>query len=141
MRELTHRIAQTSELARGRMGRLGEIDLASRDVLIDVVRALEEQQWILRAQLGPKPDRDPQRPSRSAVLALPGGSLPLTRCRATRSGPATDPAPLSHSGGSAPVKKAVSIVTDDVASAPDSGSVQARRPIESIVPLGDAQRA
>jgi starvation-inducible DNA-binding protein len=52
VRELTHRIAQTSELARGRMERLGEIDLASQDVLIDVVRALEEQQWMLRAQLG-----------------------------------------------------------------------------------------
>ena len=52
VRELTHRIAQASELARGRMDRLGEIDLASQDVLIEVVRALEEQQWMLRAQLG-----------------------------------------------------------------------------------------
>jgi len=51
VRELTHRIAQTSELARARMDRLGEIDLASQDVLIEVVRALEEQQWMLRAQL------------------------------------------------------------------------------------------
>jgi DNA-binding ferritin-like protein len=33
------------------MDRLGEIDLASQDVLIDVVRTLEEQQWMLRAQL------------------------------------------------------------------------------------------
>jgi DNA-binding ferritin-like protein len=33
------------------MGRLGEIDLASQDVLIDVVRTLEEQQWMLRVQL------------------------------------------------------------------------------------------
>ena len=52
VRELVHRIAQASELARGRMDRLGEIDLASQDVLIEVVRALEEQQWMLRAQLG-----------------------------------------------------------------------------------------
>jgi starvation-inducible DNA-binding protein len=52
VRELTHRIAQASELARGRMDRLGEIDLASQDVLVDVVRTLEEQQWMLRAQLG-----------------------------------------------------------------------------------------
>jgi starvation-inducible DNA-binding protein len=52
VREITHRIAQASELARGRMDRLGEIDLASQDVLIEVVRALEEQQWMLRAQLG-----------------------------------------------------------------------------------------
>jgi hypothetical protein len=33
------------------MVRLGEIDLASQDVLIDVVRTLEEQQWMLRVQL------------------------------------------------------------------------------------------
>src|SRR3954469_21732898 len=54
VRELTHRIAQASELARGRMNRLGEIDPASQDVLIEVVRALEEQQWMLRPQLGPQ---------------------------------------------------------------------------------------
>ena len=52
VRELTHRVAQASELARGRMNRLGEIDLVSQDILIDVVRTLEEQQWMLRAQLG-----------------------------------------------------------------------------------------
>jgi starvation-inducible DNA-binding protein len=52
VRELTHRIAQTSELARGRMDRLGAIDLVSQDILIDVVRTLEEQQWMLRVQLG-----------------------------------------------------------------------------------------
>ena len=52
VRELTHRVAQASELARGRMDRLGQIYLASQDVLTDVVRALEEQQWMLRAQLG-----------------------------------------------------------------------------------------
>jgi starvation-inducible DNA-binding protein len=51
VRELTDRIAKVSELARTRMDRLGEIDLASQDVLIDVVRKLEEQQWMLRAQL------------------------------------------------------------------------------------------
>ena len=51
VRELTHRIAQVSELTRARMDRLGELDAASQDVLIDVVRALEEQQWMLRAQL------------------------------------------------------------------------------------------
>jgi hypothetical protein len=33
------------------MDRLGQIDLASQDVLIDVVRHLEEQQWMLRVQL------------------------------------------------------------------------------------------
>jgi starvation-inducible DNA-binding protein len=51
VRELIQRIAKVSELVRTRMDRLGEIDLASQDVLIDVVRALEEQQWTLRVQL------------------------------------------------------------------------------------------
>ena len=49
--ELTHRIAMVSERARTRMDRLGQIDAVSQDVLIDVVRELEEQQWMLRAQL------------------------------------------------------------------------------------------
>src|ERR671914_183329 len=49
--ELTHRIAMVSERARTRMDRLGEIDAVSQDVLIEVVRKLEEQQWMLRAQL------------------------------------------------------------------------------------------
>jgi starvation-inducible DNA-binding protein len=52
IRELTHRLADVSERMRGRMDRLGELDAASQDVLIEVVRALEEQQWMLRAQLG-----------------------------------------------------------------------------------------
>jgi starvation-inducible DNA-binding protein len=49
--ELTNRVAKVSELARSRMDRLAELDAASQDVLIDVVRKLEEQQWMLRAQL------------------------------------------------------------------------------------------
>ena len=49
--ELVRRITEVSELVRGRTDRLGEIDFASQDVLIDVVRALEEQQWMLRVQL------------------------------------------------------------------------------------------
>jgi starvation-inducible DNA-binding protein len=52
VRELTHRIADVSERIRDRMNRLGEIDLASQDVLIEVVRELEKQQWMLRVQLG-----------------------------------------------------------------------------------------
>jgi starvation-inducible DNA-binding protein len=52
VRELTHRIADVSEQVRDRMNRLGDVDLASQDVLIEVVRELEKQQWILRAQLG-----------------------------------------------------------------------------------------
>ena len=49
--ELVQRISKVSELVRGRMDRFGEIDVASQDVLTDVVRALEEQQWMLRVQL------------------------------------------------------------------------------------------
>ncbi|MDX6620863.1 MAG: hypothetical protein QOK36_3249, partial [Gaiellales bacterium] len=48
---LAHRIAEVSELARRRMDRLGELDAASQDVLVEVVRALEQQQWMVRAQL------------------------------------------------------------------------------------------
>ena len=52
VRDLTHRIAEVSEQVRDRMNRLGDADLASQDVLIEVVRELEKQQWMLRAQLG-----------------------------------------------------------------------------------------
>jgi starvation-inducible DNA-binding protein len=52
VRELTHRIAEVSEQVRDRMNRLGDVDLVSQDVLIEVVRKLEEQQWMLRAPLG-----------------------------------------------------------------------------------------
>ena len=52
VRELTHRIAEVSEQVRDRMNRLGDADLASQDVLIEVVRDLEKQQWMLRAGLG-----------------------------------------------------------------------------------------
>jgi len=50
--ELLRRIAEVSERTRTRAERLAELDLASQDVLIDVLRALEQQQWMLRAQLG-----------------------------------------------------------------------------------------
>ena len=52
VRELTHRLAEASGRVRERMNRLGDADLASQDVLIEVVRELEKQQWMLRAQLG-----------------------------------------------------------------------------------------
>ena len=52
VREMTHRVAEVSERVRDRMNRLGDADLASQDVLIEVVRELEKQQWMLRAQLG-----------------------------------------------------------------------------------------
>jgi starvation-inducible DNA-binding protein len=51
VRDLAHRIAEVSELVRARMDRMADLDAASQDVLIEVVRALEEQQWMVRAQL------------------------------------------------------------------------------------------
>jgi starvation-inducible DNA-binding protein len=51
--ELTRRLAQTSEYMRGRMDRLGELDAVSQDVLVEVVRTLEQQLWMVRAQLAP----------------------------------------------------------------------------------------
>jgi starvation-inducible DNA-binding protein len=48
--ELAARLAQAAEQLRARMDRLGELDVASQDVLIEVVRALEEQLWMMRAQ-------------------------------------------------------------------------------------------
>lgn len=51
VREMTDRVAQISEKVRERMDRLADVDAVSQDVLIDVVRKLEEQQWMLRAQL------------------------------------------------------------------------------------------
>lgn len=52
VRDLTHRVAEVSERVRDRLYLIGEIDLVSQDVLIDVVRQLEKQQWMLRVQLG-----------------------------------------------------------------------------------------
>jgi starvation-inducible DNA-binding protein len=52
VRELTGRVADVAERARERMDRLGEIDAASQDVVIEVVRALEQQLWMIRAQFG-----------------------------------------------------------------------------------------
>jgi starvation-inducible DNA-binding protein len=51
VRAITDRIAQVSEAARVRTDRIAPIDVVSQDVLVDVVRALEHQQWMLRAQL------------------------------------------------------------------------------------------
>jgi starvation-inducible DNA-binding protein len=52
-RGLTLRLAAASERMRTRMDRLGELDAASQDVIIEVVRALEQQLWMMRAQLPP----------------------------------------------------------------------------------------
>jgi starvation-inducible DNA-binding protein len=50
-RELVERLADVSERIRARMDRLGGIDLASQDVLVEVVRELEKQLWMLRVSL------------------------------------------------------------------------------------------
>lgn len=50
LRELTRRLAEVAERSRERMDRLGELDAASQDVVVEVVRALEEQLWMIRAQ-------------------------------------------------------------------------------------------
>lgn len=52
VRELTSRLADIAERARERMDRLGEIDAASQDVVIEVLRELEKQLWMVRAQFG-----------------------------------------------------------------------------------------
>jgi len=54
--ELVKRVAEVAERSRERMNRLAEIDSASEDVLVAVVRALEEQLWMIRSQL-PNGDR------------------------------------------------------------------------------------
>jgi starvation-inducible DNA-binding protein len=51
IRELVTRLADVTERIRARMDRLGEIDLASQDVLVEVVRELEKQLWMLRVSL------------------------------------------------------------------------------------------
>jgi starvation-inducible DNA-binding protein len=52
VRELSERLNDVADRARERMDRLGEIDSASEDVLIEVVRALEQQLWMIRVQVG-----------------------------------------------------------------------------------------
>ena len=50
IRELSERMNDVADRARERMDRLGEIDAASQDVIIEVVRELEKQLWMIRAQ-------------------------------------------------------------------------------------------
>jgi starvation-inducible DNA-binding protein len=49
--ELTHRVSEVDGRARERSEQLGEVDLASQDVLIEVTRALEKQLWMIRSQV------------------------------------------------------------------------------------------
>jgi starvation-inducible DNA-binding protein len=51
LQALVERVAAVAERTRERMNRLGEIDSASEDVLIGVVRDLEMQLWMIRSQL------------------------------------------------------------------------------------------
>ena len=51
LRELVPRLQDVSDRIRARMDRLGELDLASQDVLVEAVRELEKQLWMLRASL------------------------------------------------------------------------------------------
>jgi starvation-inducible DNA-binding protein len=50
--EMTRRVADVAERVRARLEPVGNLDLASQDVLVEVVRELEKQQWLLRVQLG-----------------------------------------------------------------------------------------
>ena len=52
VRELTGHLADVAERVRERMDRMGEIDAASQDVLIEVLRELEKQLWMIRVQFG-----------------------------------------------------------------------------------------
>ena len=51
VRELRRLLAEVSERVREQMNRLGDADLASQDVLIEVAQELEKQQWMLRARI------------------------------------------------------------------------------------------
>ena len=50
LRLLTSRLIEVVAHTRSRMDELGTLDLASQDVLVDVVRTLEQQLWMIRAQ-------------------------------------------------------------------------------------------
>lgn len=50
IRTLMRRLAESAERTRTRMERLAEIDAASEDVLVEVLRTLEKQLWMVRAQ-------------------------------------------------------------------------------------------
>ena len=50
IRVVARRLAECTERTRDRMTRLGQLDLASQDVLIQLLRELEKQLWMVRAQ-------------------------------------------------------------------------------------------
>jgi starvation-inducible DNA-binding protein len=49
--ELARRLADVAERVRERCDRLGDIDLATQDLLIEATQTLEKQLWMLRSQL------------------------------------------------------------------------------------------
>ncbi|HEY4348195.1 MAG TPA: DNA starvation/stationary phase protection protein [Gaiellaceae bacterium] len=51
IRRLTERVAVVDERVRERAERLGDIDIASQDVLIEVTRALEKDLWMIRSSV------------------------------------------------------------------------------------------
>ncbi len=51
VRLLSSRLAEVAERARERATHVSELDPATEDVFIEVIRALEEQLWMVRAQL------------------------------------------------------------------------------------------
>ncbi len=51
VRELAGRLAEVAERVRTRMDRIADVDAASQDVLVEVVRALEQHLWMVRVQL------------------------------------------------------------------------------------------
>ena len=50
IRVVANRLAQAAERLRERAHRLGDLDLASQDVAIQVLRELEKQLWMVRVQ-------------------------------------------------------------------------------------------
>jgi DNA-binding ferritin-like protein len=49
IRSLISRLAEVVLRVRSRLARVGEVDLVSQDVLIEVSSALEQQFWMLRS--------------------------------------------------------------------------------------------
>ncbi|MCI0789579.1 MAG: DNA starvation/stationary phase protection protein [Chloroflexi bacterium] len=48
---MADRVTTVVARARGSMDKLGEVDLASQDLVIEIVRGLEKHLWMLRVQL------------------------------------------------------------------------------------------
>jgi starvation-inducible DNA-binding protein len=51
LHQLVTRLADVSARIRSRIDRVGDLDLASQDVLVEVIRVLEKQLWMLRVSL------------------------------------------------------------------------------------------